>query len=383
MPFSRFAAKVISVSLLILSMALAATAQNIAALMQHIPLRIIQVTMKMLVVFAALLVTLPALAKDHAEWYQVGIFSSTGQLSDGTFANCHGNGCNSYSAAHNIHYIRTQDGMYAVESPISVGLSLFDALVTEGNAPTTHKAWFMDQLHEGDKVLFAAGCEKHYICQFWLPDPDKPGKEFSTVGYYRADNAKTNTGTLCGKGKLKPEIEAQVCPAKPAPVLSVVKPPATPATPTPEWKTYSYSSEGFSAAFPSQPTMQKQDVLIEKGSLEVRAYFATEGEAALLVEVCDYGSAVAGRDPDSVLDGVQNGSITNVKGHLIRGKRITFGINHGVEFETDNDTLHFTTRIYLVGSTLYQTLTAAPLGKLYADSSHFMDSFQLIARTSN
>jgi len=273
--------------------------------------------------------------------------------------------------------------MYAIEAPTSVGLSLFDALVTKGNSPTVHKQWFMDQLHEGDKVLFAAGCDKHNNCQFWLPDPDKPGKEFSTVGYYRADHAKTNTGTLCGRGKLKPDIEAQVCPAKPAPVLSEITPPAMPAAQAQEWKTYSYSSEGFSAAFPSQPTMQKQDVLIEKGSLEVRAYFATEGDAALLVEVCDYGSEVAGRNPDSVLDGAQNGSITNVKGHLIREKKITFGNYHGVEFETDNDTLHFITRIYLVGSTLYQTLTAAPLGKPYAESTNFMDSFQLIARTSN
>jgi hypothetical protein len=129
--------------------------------------------------------------------------------------------------------------------------------------------------------------------------------------------------------------------------------------------------------------MQKQNIQIEKGSIEVRGYMAIEGEAALLVEVCDYDSAIAGRDPDSVLDGAQNGSITNVKGHLISGKRIAFGTYHGVEFETENDTLHFITRIYLVGSTLYQTLTAAPLGKPYADSTHFMDSFQLITRTSN
>jgi hypothetical protein len=344
-----------------------------------------KMTMKMLVVFAGLLVSLPAYAKDHAAWYQVGIFSSTGQLSDGTFANCYGSGCNSYSAGHNIHFIRTQDGMYAIEAPTSVGLSLFDALVTKGNSPTVHKQWFMDQLHEGDKVLFAAGCDKHNNCQFWLPDPDKPGKEFSTVGYYRADHAKTNTGTLCGTGKLKPDIEAQVCPAKPAPAPapSEITPPAMPATQTLDWKTYSYFSEGFSAAFPSQPTMQKQNIQIEKGSIEVRGYMAIEGEAALLVEVCDYDSAIAGRDPDSVLDGAQNGSITNVKGHLISGKRIAFGTYHGVEFETENDTLHFITRIYLVGSTLYQTLTAAPLGKPYADSTHFMDSFQLITRTSN
>src|ERR1039458_1381023 len=333
-------------------------------------------------VFATLLVVSPAFAKDHAQWYQVGIFSSTGQLSDGTFANCYGSGCNSYSAGHNIHYIRTQDGMYAVEAPISVGLSLLGALATEGNSPTIHKEWFMDQLHEGDKVLFAAACDKHNNCQFWLPNPDKVGKEFSTMGYYRPDNAKTNTGTLCGTGKLKPEIEAQVCPAKPTPVLPEITPHTMPAASALEWKTYSESSEGFSAAFPSQPTMQKQDVLFEKGSIEVRSYLASDGETALLVDVCDYSAEDSGRDPDSVLDRAQNGVITYVKGHLIRGKRISFGNYHGVEFETDNDTLEYTTRIYLVGSTLYQTMTVAPLGNPYINTIGFLDSFQLIARTS-
>lgn len=107
--------------------------------------------------------------------------------------------------------------MYAVEAPVSVGLTMLGAMVSNGNAPTVHKQWFMDQLHEGDKVLFAAKCNKHNNCQFWLPNPDKIGKEISTVGYYRADNAGTNTTTLCGKGKLRPEIEAQVCPTGSAP----------------------------------------------------------------------------------------------------------------------------------------------------------------------
>ncbi len=174
--------------------------------------------MKILLLSALLLVTtLPSFAKDHSSHYIVGTFSSTGELSDGTYANCYGGGCTSYNASHNVSYIRTNSGMYAVEAPVSVGLTMLGAMVSNGNAPTVHKQWFMDQLHEGDKVLFAAKCNKHNNCQFWLPNPDKIGKEISTVGYYRADNAGTNTTTLCGKGKLRPEIEAQVCPTGSAP----------------------------------------------------------------------------------------------------------------------------------------------------------------------
>lgn len=155
-------------------------------------------------------------AKDHSEEYKVGVFSATGQLSDGSFANCKGNGCSMYSAAHNIHYVRTPDGMYAIEAPVSVGRSILLGVLTDGVAPMVHKEWFMDQLHEGDKILFASQCNKHNNCTFWLPDPDHTGKEFATLGYYRADAAKTNTQTLCGKGKLSPAVEAQVCPATPA-----------------------------------------------------------------------------------------------------------------------------------------------------------------------
>jgi hypothetical protein len=154
----------------------------------------------------------PALAKDHSAQYQVGIFSSTGQLSDGTMATCSGHNCATYAALHNIHYVRTPDGMYAIESPISVGRTLLLGMATDGLGPQVHREWFMDQLHEGDKVLFASKCNKHDDCTFWLPNPDKVGKEYTTVGYYRPDVAQTNTQALCGKGKLSPAVEAQVCP---------------------------------------------------------------------------------------------------------------------------------------------------------------------------
>ena len=38
-----------------------------------------------------------------------------------------------------------------------------------------------------------------------------------------------------------------------------------------------------------------------------------------------------------------------------------FGAYPGREFEADNDSMHFSARIYLVGSTLYQTVIAAPI----------------------
>ncbi len=149
------------------------------------------------------------------------------------------------------------------------------------------------------------------------------------------------------------------------------------------WKTYSYSSDGFSAAFPSEPTIQKKDIPTSAGTFELRSYVVQDGDSVLFVGVCDYGSVVAGREPDSVLEGSQSGAISNINGHLITGKKITLGIYHGVEYEAENDTMHFSARTYLVGTTLYQTLIALPKEKTYASTTRFLDSFQIVARTQN
>ncbi|MGA3345220.1 MAG: hypothetical protein ABSC76_10165 [Terracidiphilus sp.] len=175
---------------------------------------------------------------------------------------------------------------------------------------------------------------------------------------------------------LTAEISAQTSAAPSA------QPPAAPTTQTAEWKTLSYPTDGFSASFPSEPEMQKKDVPTAAGTFELRAYIVQQGEAAIFVGVCDYGAAAAGRTPDALLDGAQEGAISNVSGHLISGKKITLGTYPGREFEAESDTMHFSARIYLVGTTLYQTLTAAPLGQPFAGATRFLDSFQLIARVA-
>lgn len=158
---------------------------------------------------------------------------------------------------------------------------------------------------------------------------------------------------------------------------------AAAAAQTADWKTYSYPADGFSASYPSAPEVQKRDVPTDAGSFELRSYIAQVGESALFVGVCDYGTQVAGKDPDVMLQGARNGALQNSKSHLVSEKKITLGIYHGIEFESESDAAHFSARIYMVGTTLYQTLVVAPLANRYTDTVRFLDSFQLIARTSN
>jgi hypothetical protein len=155
-----------------------------------------------------------AIARDKPP-YEVGMFMSSEQVSDGSYstASCGSFGCNgsAYNAAHNVHLVRTDNGIFSIEAPVSVAGTLLLGMVNNGNAPTVHKAWFMDDLHEGDKVLFSAACNKHNRCTIRLPNPEKPTKEITTLGFFYPAIAKTNTTILCGTGKLTVDVEAQVC----------------------------------------------------------------------------------------------------------------------------------------------------------------------------
>ncbi len=158
---------------------------------------------------------------------------------------------------------------------------------------------------------------------------------------------------------------------------------ATPAAAATDWKPYPYSSGGFSASFPSPPTMEKQNVTTDAGTFELRTYTAGNSSAAFIAAVCDYGGSAASKDPDMLLENAKQGAIGNLKARLLSEKKIALGTNdgvHGVEFEADSNSTHISARIYLAGTTLYQVIVAGPLNAGPADTRRFLDSFQLIDR---
>jgi hypothetical protein len=133
-----------------------------------------------------------------------------------------------------IHLLHTDAGDYRVEAPINKGLSFLSAMGSNAyNPPVTyHNKWFMDNVQPGTKVLFASECakpsKKHpneaVRCTFWFPDPDSTDHEYATMGdltpYTAGDGSNTQktANVLCGTGKLKPEVEAQLCGGTPAPI---------------------------------------------------------------------------------------------------------------------------------------------------------------------
>jgi hypothetical protein len=151
---------------------------------------------------------------------------------------------------------------------------------------------------------------------------------------------------------------------------------------TEPWKQYVFSDDGFAATYPAPPDLQKKAVQTSAGEFELRSYSAQSGDTALIVAVCDYGKAVAGKTSDQMLLGAKNSTLSNSASRLVNEKKITLGANPGLQFEAENSAAHFTVRMYLVGTTLYQILVVSPINKPFNEAVRFLDSFQLATRTT-
>jgi hypothetical protein len=162
----------------------------------------------------------------------------------------------------------------------------------------------------------------------------------------------------------------------------IARPPA-PATAagSPDWNPYSYEADGFSASFPAPPNVEKQNISTDAGQFELRTYSTQDSSAALTAAVCDYGSTVEGKDPDDVLESSESGALENLKAHLIAVRKINLGVEHGVEFEAENESEHISARMYLRGSSLYQFLIVCPVNTKYGDTARFFDSIHFREKT--
>jgi hypothetical protein len=214
---------------------------------------------------------------------------SSERVSDGSYssASCSSFGCNgsAYNASHNVHYVRTANGIFSIEAPVSVGGTILLGMVSNGVSPTLHKQWFMDNLHEGDKILFGAQCGKHNRCTIRLPNPDKPTKEVITQGFFFPAVAPTNTTVLCGKGKLTADVEAQMCNQGGAPPSVPYVPGSTPLSvparqPEPATSDQQLSLYGkmnlAAKQNDSAPTTNSQDVYRKKIVDGINAAFLAE-----------------------------------------------------------------------------------------------------------
>lgn len=163
-------------------------------------------------------------------------------------------------------------------------------------------------------------------------------------------------------------------------VISFFLAGATLGAQTTTWKIYTYSSDGFSVSFPSDPAVESHTVPVESLSLELRTYLVEDPPAGMMIGVSALGALAAGKDPDALLQGGKEGALKNTQTHLVSEKKISLGANPGLEFEAENESLHATIRIYLAETTLYEAIVAHPIGKPYEHAAVFFDSFRLIPK---
>jgi hypothetical protein len=186
----------------------------------------------------------------HASEYQVAILDENLRVATGNDVTLAGNSTDAKlgGGGQGIHLLHTDAGDYRVEAPINKGLTFLSAMGSNANHPavTFHNKWFLDNVKPGTKVLFASECakpnKKHpneaVRCTFYFPDPDSSTHEYATAGAFTpaaggdGSNTQKTANTLCGTGKLKPEVEAQLCTEVPAPISAPEPIPTPDAAPT-------------------------------------------------------------------------------------------------------------------------------------------------------
>jgi len=146
----------------------------------------------------------------------------------------------------------------------------------------------------------------------------------------------------------------------------------------PKWQSIGSSTEGFRAQFPGEPQVSKNSVPVNGENFELRSYETDAGSTSLYVGVCDYGVKGAAADPRQMLSSAEKGAVEHMGAHILTEKKIALGSSPGVEFLAESDSLHFTVRMYMAGSVLYQTMVATPLKETFADTARFLDSLELL-----
>ena len=146
------------------------------------------------------------------------------------------------------------------------------------------------------------------------------------------------------------------------------------------WKIYKYPADGFRVSFPADPKIEQNKKEAKSGSILMNSYCAQVSSTFLCVAVIDQGPEATGLSPQTLLTRAKLGVLAPPRTQKLNELDIDLDGHKGIELETASDTEHVFTRIYLVDTTLYQTIVTLPPAGRYPDTSRFLDSFKLIPR---
>ena len=145
------------------------------------------------------------------------------------------------------------------------------------------------------------------------------------------------------------------------------------------WETI--SDEGFTLTMPGTPSKNDDTIPSAAGPLPLRMYTLSKGFEGYITGYTEYPDIVfTSTEPEKLLDGAQQGAISNVKGEVTSQRSITLNGHPGREIvgTSPAQNIGFTARVFLAKPRMYMLVytqydTSKPVS---ADGKRFLDSFQ-------
>lgn len=127
-------------------------------------------------------------------------------------------------------------------------------------------------------------------------------------------------------------------------------------------KLYSSADGGFMVAFPTgypSPQADSSEVPTQIGALTMHTFLTEQAGAACMVAYSDYPeSAFEGANVKALLDSARNGALNNVRGKLIKQKKISINGHPGLSVyfrgKSGSTTIFGRFDYYIVAPRLYQ-----------------------------
>ncbi|HUQ34509.1 MAG TPA: hypothetical protein VM095_20480 [Pyrinomonadaceae bacterium] len=146
------------------------------------------------------------------------------------------------------------------------------------------------------------------------------------------------------------------------------------------WETV--DGDGFTLSMPGTPSKNDSTIPSAAGPLQLRMYTLSKGFEGYITGYTEYPDIVfTSSQPEDLLNGAQNGAISNVKGEVTSQRPISVNGNPGREIigTSPAQNIGFTARVILAKPRMYMLVytqydKSKPISE---DGKKFLDSFQL------
>jgi hypothetical protein len=155
-------------------------------------------------------------------------------------------------------------------------------------------------------------------------------------------------------------------------------PSSTPSSSS--WETI--SGDGFTLTMPGTPSKNDDTIPSAAGPLPLRMYTLSKGFEGYITGYTEYPDIVfTSTEPEKLLDGAQQGAISNVKGEVTSQRSITLNGHPGREIvgTSPAQNIGFTARVILAKPRMYMLVyTQYDKDKpISEDGKRFLDSFEI------